>query len=151
MTYVSNVVEHVVPQAPQRAKTKGRYTHRAATGPGVQGRVMVLRSNSTMFLVSYFYLNLEGADENQKRSMERNLIQLVWLLQHESGYKVRLYALNYYYYFWRMKLFTGRRGPRSLRKTIKRMTSRFSFVRTERVTMSALMHLIRRTRRALRR
>ena len=150
MRYVANLVEHVVPQAPQRVKTKGRYNYRAAVGPGIQGRLLVLRSSGQVILIMHYYLNVEAADERQKRSLERNLSNLVWLLQEESGYIVTLTSLNYFYYFWRMKLFTGRRGPRRLRSQMRRYQMKFPAVREEQVAMSAQMHPLRLTRRALR-
>lgn len=77
MRYMANLVEHVVPQAPQRVKTKGRYSHRAAVGPGVQGRQLVLRTGRHLTLVTHYYLNVEAADERQKRALERNVSHLV--------------------------------------------------------------------------
>lgn len=70
---MANLVEHVVPQAPQKVKTKGRFSHRGAVGPGIQGRVLVLRGANKVQLVTYYYLNVEAADEHQKRALERNL------------------------------------------------------------------------------
>jgi hypothetical protein len=150
MRYMANLVEHVVPQAPQRVKTKGRYNYRAAVGPGIQGRLLVLRGGNQVTLIMHYYLNVQAADERQKRSLERNLSNLAWLLREESGYNVKLVSLNYFYYFWRMKLFTGRRMPRGLRSQMGRYRATFPSVKEEQVVMSAHMHPLRLTRRAVR-
>ena len=66
------MVEHVVPQAPQRAKTKGRFLKKFAASPGIQGKTFVLRGSNHVQLVIYFYLNLNGAEEHQRRDLFRN-------------------------------------------------------------------------------
>ena len=151
MRYMANLVEHVVPQAPQKVKTKGRFSHRGPVGPGVQGRVLVLRGKRQVTLITYYYLNVEAAEEHQKRSLERNISNLVWLLKEESGYYVRVVSLNYFFYFWRMRLFTGRRRiNRQLRGQLKEYQRRFPNTKNEKIAMGHLMHPIRVTRRAVR-
>lgn len=63
----------MVPQAPQRAKTKGLFLRKYAASPGIQGKTFVLRGGNELHLVIHFFLNLNGAEEAQRRSYERNL------------------------------------------------------------------------------
>jgi hypothetical protein len=149
-SYVTNLVEYVVPQAPQRAKTKGRYLRHFSASPGIQGKTLVLRGEDRIHLVIYFYLNLNGADDRQRRSLHRNLGHIAWLLTQDSGYRVELVALNYFVFFWRMRLFTGRRIYRKLRSRVKRCISRHSFLRRERLCYTAYAYRVRRIRRAVR-
>jgi hypothetical protein len=149
--YVTNLVEYVVPQAPQRAKTKGRFLRKYAASPGIQGKTFVLRGGSELHLVIYFYLNLNGAEEAQRRSYERNLRHIGWLLRQESGYQVRLTALNYFLFFWRMRLFTGRRVRRRLRGRVQQCIRRHQYLQRERLSYTAYALRVRRLRWGVRR
>ncbi len=99
MQFVTNMVEHVVPQAPQRAKTKGRFLKKFAASPGIQGKTFVLRGSNHVQLVIYFYLNLNGAEEHQRQDLFRNFTNIVWLLRSETGYRVQIAVLNYFSFF----------------------------------------------------
>lgn len=148
--FATNLVEYVVPQAPQRAKTKGRYLKRFAVSPGIQGKTLVLRGGGELILVLYHYLNLNGAEEEQRRALQRNVRNIIWLLQHESGYHVRVVTLNYFSFFWRMRLFTGRRHHRKLRSKIHRCLNRHGWLRRERLCYGGYAARVRRVRRAVR-
>jgi len=99
MRYVTNLVEHAVPQAPQRAKTKGRTIAKPAVAPGLQGRTLAVRGGSSVTVLICYYLSLDGAETAQVKDMELNLRQIRWLLAQESGYRVVLLAFNYFLYF----------------------------------------------------
>jgi hypothetical protein len=149
--YVANLVEWVTPQAPQGQKTKGRQQRKVSQSPGILGRSLVLRSGGRLQLVAFYYLNLGGADGAQLAALSGNFGRLVQLLQRESGYEVGIMALNYYYYFWRLRLFSGRYRRRSVRRQLQAMALQHRFSRFERVALSVHSHRIRSTRRALRR
>jgi hypothetical protein len=150
MRYVTNLVEHAVPQAPQRAKTKGRTIAKPAVAPGLQGRTLAVRGGSSVTVLICYYLSLDGAETAQVKDMELNLRQIRWLLAQESGYRVVLLAFNYFLYFWRMKLMRGRRRGRGA-GSIRQAIDKFPFLTQERLSYAAQTHRVRRTRRALKR
>jgi hypothetical protein len=145
-------VEHAVPQAPQRAKTKGLTVAKPAVAPGLQGRTLAVRGGSTVTVLICYYLSLDGAENRQVRDMERNLRQIRWLLAQESGYRVVLMAFNYFLYFWRMRLMRGKQRRRSSGAgSVRRAIDKFNFLTQERLGYAAHAHRVRRTRQALRR
>lgn len=65
-----------MPQAPQRAKTKGRTVSKPAVSPGLQGRTLAVRGGSSVTVLICYYLSLDGAETAQVKDMERNLRQI---------------------------------------------------------------------------
>lgn len=144
-------MEHAVPQAPQRAKTKGRTLAKPAVAPGLQGRTLAVRGGGSVTVMICYYLSLDGAETAQVEDMERNLRNIRWLLAQESGYRVVLMTFNYFLYFWRMRLMRGRRRRSRGSGSIRRAIDKFNFLTQERLAYAAQTHRVRRTRKALRR
>ena len=148
--YVTNMIQFVVPQAPQRAKTKGRAVAKFAVSPGIQGRTLVLRGSDSLQLMIFFYLNYDGADDAQLAEFRRNFGLLREQLQRESGLRVQLSTLNYFAFFWRLETFCGIRTPPRVRKKVERCIARHRHLQLERLYYGAFLPGMRHTRRALR-
>lgn len=148
--YVTNMIQFAVPQAPPRAKTKGRAISKFAVSPGIQGRTLVLRGSNSLHLMIFFYLNYDGAEASQLASFHRNFGLLREQLQRESAAEVELSIINYFLFFWRLELFAGIRTPLRVRRKVGRCISRHNHLQMERLAYSAFMPGIRYTRRALR-
>jgi hypothetical protein len=148
--YVTNMIQFAVPQAPPRAKTKGRAISKFAVSPGIQGRTLVLRGSNSLHLMIFFYLNYDGAEAAQLASFHRNFGLLREQLQRESEVEVELSILNYFLFFWRLEIFAGIRTPLRVRRKVGRCISRHAHLQMERLAYSSFMPGIRYTRRALR-
>jgi hypothetical protein len=130
--YVQNLVEHVVPQAPKNAKTKGSKEKKFPVQPGLQGKTIALRATSEIFIISFFYLNYDGATPKQINEFHSNISRLKWMLHEETKCTINLKLLNYFMFFWRFEAFLGLTGSKRLNKKISDCINRHSLLKAER-------------------
>jgi hypothetical protein len=113
----------------------------------------VLRGSHQVHLIFSYYLNINGAERHQKRRFVTNLVTLAAAVAREAGggggLKVRFSGHNYFDYFWRMGLFTGRRIGTKLRARVLECVGRHEFLQRERLVYATYAGRVRRIRGAV--
>lgn len=104
-SYIQNVVEFVVPQAPKNVDTKKSKIKKFPVQPGLQGKTVALRSSELVVIFTFYYLNYDGATPKQIETYKRNISRVIATIKEESDCKVRIKLMNYFIFFWRYEGF----------------------------------------------
>lgn len=131
-SYLMNLIEYVVPQAPKKVKTKAKKERKYPVQPGLQGKTIVLRNSSIISVICFYYLNYDGASPKQIVDFHQNISKLKKTINAETGYKVKLKMINYFIFFWRYEAFLGINTPYAMRNKVNKCINNFGFLQIER-------------------
>lgn len=147
--YIQNLVEYVVPQAPKNTKTKNKKVKKFPIQPGVQGKTIALRTASEICIISFFYLNYDGATPKQIDQFHNNISRIKWILHEETKCNINIRLINYFMFFWRYEGFLGLARSRRLHKKFALCAKDHSILKLERAYYNLVKSKINKIKRRI--